>query len=251
MAEQALIAKYNPKYNTKKTVLFNLNPIMESTTTNGQDKKAKTVQANDRLGNTYLYDSINNAAYKLNISNRSISRSSNCIIPKYVYSPILKKEVHIIIKSEPMRAKLDIKYILPEIMGIDLIQIPLNKIAVYYADKKTLFGLFDQTVLASAALGLPSVYQPHKFVNKEHTVYSPLYDQNFYLVKNTLTTRNIRCKVTNVVTGETKIFGSISDTARFFNVNVRYGSKLKKLYIQTGKLYKNIYKLEFVDNNKK
>jgi uncharacterized ubiquitin-like protein YukD len=228
--EQAFICYFKPKINHSVKVLFPFTNWENKNINIYQQKNSTPVIAFSEEGIKYEYPSIQNAQYKLGISNRSITRSCNCKNPYYLNSPILNKKIHFLINSLPVKEIVSNKHILEDIVGIDLTKVPEKKIVALLSDKKTIFAIFDTVVEARKALNFPDKYQLWKFVNKEYLLSSKELQISVFLVKNPSFTKNQKCKVINTVTGEIKIFNSISALSVFFNVSIGFLNKLSKNY---------------------
>lgn len=245
--EQALITYFKPKLNPNVRVTFPFTNWDAENINLFQGRNSIPVSAISADGEQMEFPSVKNAALHLEISQRTIVRSCNCIEPNYVWSPTFNKSFQFLIKAMPLKQTTKEVHVLEDIKDIDLTLIPHKKIAVYHSDKTTLFGLFDTVVEARSALFIDESYQIWKYVNKEYLIYSKELNNGFYLVKNPNFSNKEKCKLTNTETGEIILFDSISDLIRHFNLSIGFNSKLKKNYILANKLFRKIYKIELTD----
>ena len=188
---------------------------------------------------------LTSAALTLDISITRITRYCNLIKKHFILSPKFKKEFTFIIDDYAMRSeKPNTEPI--DITNIDLTNFPLHKVGLYDENKTDLIGLFDTVVEVNTYLGLDPKARTRRYLNKEHKIYSPTMNKSFYIVKNVNSTKSFPCRLTNIKTNEIIDFKSVTDLVVYLGLAKGYATKFKNIYILTGKLYKDIYKCELI-----
>lgn len=263
--EQALLTYYKPKLNSGYTVVFSFGNWKEGDVINTDSSIPLIVEASNREFRM-KYSSKNRAAVSLGIPKTTLDRFVN--LENYpVYSPVLDMDVYLIDSSKPLSQNSPNhrnSYLLSPITDVDLSALEKGKLIALCLDKKTVYGVYDNTSRAAMILdGKSDSKYISRYINLERPVKVGPDQDPVYFVMNPEWKTDVKGRIgarvserkksskskpivlVDVKNNSALLFDTVTDMSSYLGLKTVTSTAFVKRYMNPTKLYKKQYEFYY------